>query len=85
LGYTDRPICALPGEPEAVPAGYQRELTQAAPRRAVQRDQTVWVSMRVSFSAGLEQGNRHRFARDVSSELRVITRALERIDRILNT
>jgi hypothetical protein len=83
LGYTDESRNALPGEPEAVPADYQRELTAAASRRAAARDLEVWTSCRDRMRAELVLLRQHRFARDVTSELRVIERQLDRVDRLL--
>lgn len=83
LGYTDRPQHGLAGEPEAVPADYQRQLTRDAPRRAAARDQEVWSTCRDRITAELAVLRRHRFARDVTSDLRVIERQLERVDRLL--
>lgn len=43
VGYTDRPALALPGEPEAVSASYQRRLCEQARRRDRERLQNAWV------------------------------------------
>ncbi len=42
-GYTDRPAQAMRGEPEAVPASYQRRLSEQAHRREQERLQSAWV------------------------------------------
>lgn len=79
LGYTDRTVRSLSGEPEAVPANYQRQLTAAAPKRAAARDHEVWIASRDRIVGELDRLRGHRFARDVTSELRVIERQLARI------
>jgi hypothetical protein len=42
-GYTDRPVQAMRGEPEAVAASYQRRLSDQAHRRDRERLQSAWV------------------------------------------
>lgn len=84
LGYTDRMQAALAQEPEAVDADYQRELTAAAPRRAQARDQEAWSASRERIRQELAVLGGHRFPRDVSSQLRVIGRQLDRVDRLLH-
>jgi hypothetical protein len=82
-GYTDRAAAALPSEPEAVSADYQRHLTAAAPRRAAARDRDVWMPARDLLRAELALLRRHHFARDVASDLRVLERQVEKLDRRL--
>jgi hypothetical protein len=83
LGYTDRLQAAVPGEPEAVPADYQRRLTAEAPRRAAARDLEVWTPARDRIRGELERLRQHRFARDLSSDLRVIERQVEKLNRLI--
>jgi hypothetical protein len=83
LAYTDESRDALQGEPEAVSSEYQRELSRQAPRRAAARDLEAWQPCRDVIAAELVKVREHRFARDLSSELRVIERQLERIDRLI--
>jgi hypothetical protein len=83
LGYTDRPARAMISEPEAVPADYQRQLTADAPRRAAARDREVWVASRDRIRVELALLARHRFGRDVSSDLRVLERLVDRLDQLI--
>jgi hypothetical protein len=41
-GYTDRPRDALHGEPEAVPASYQRHLCEEARRGELEQRRRAW-------------------------------------------
>jgi hypothetical protein len=65
-----------------VPEHYQRELTAAALRRTQARDRELWIVCRDRIRSELDLLSGRRFTR-VSSELRVIERQLEKIDRLL--
>jgi hypothetical protein len=78
LGYTDRIDRALPDEPEAVSTDAQRQITRAAHRS--ERD--IFVACRDEIRASLKLLSGARF-RHLQSDLRVIERTLERIDRRL--
>ena len=83
LGYTDRVDLALVDEPEAVSPDYQSYLTREAARVRHDRDLEVWRSSRLIVADELDRLDATRFERDVSSDLRVLRRTLERIDRLL--
>jgi hypothetical protein len=82
-GYTHRQREALRAEPEAVPEHYQRELTAAAQRRTQARDRELWIVCRNRIQSELDLLLGGRRFTHVSSELRVISRQLEKIDRLL--
>jgi hypothetical protein len=82
LGYTPRTAQALNGEPEAVSAGEQGELTRQAAHRADERERALWRNRRDVIAGQLEHAHRE-LDRSIASDLRVIERQLERITRKL--
>lgn len=50
---TDRPAHALQGEPEAVPASYQRQLSEQARRRERERLRGAWVETAEAIDTAL--------------------------------
>jgi hypothetical protein len=82
-GYTDRAQSALPAEPEAVPADYQRHLTAQAHRRAENLVRREWQRTLVTINDALD-----RFASTcspaeprIASGLRAIRRSAQALDR----
>jgi hypothetical protein len=82
LGYTDRPSRALPLEPEAVSSAEQRRLTDDSKRRATQREQDAYrrfigvvVPELRELAVALD--------RSFSSDIRLLSRQVERIGRKL--
>jgi hypothetical protein len=85
FGYTDRLRSALPEEPEAVPADYQRRLSRAASTRRRLRDREAWLACRDRIKVELQLLRGHRFDnREVATSLRVMQRQIERVDRLLS-
>jgi hypothetical protein len=82
LGYTDRPDRAMPDEPEAVPASYQRSLTRDAETQRRTRERAAWVDARDSIRDTLASLSGPSFERS-RSELRAILRLVERVDKQL--
>lgn len=82
-GYTDRADLALHGEPEAVPAGYQRTLTVRASRAELQRKREEWEAMTLPIRLALRALKASPIGRERESDLRVIARVLDRVDRDL--
>lgn len=82
-GYTDRLDLALTGEPEAVPRREQERIT-AVVRRSEREAQTQeWERRRVGLQREIDWLYSQRFQRTVRSEVRVLQRQLDRIDRRL--
>jgi hypothetical protein len=83
LGYTDRPDLALYQEPEAVSADEQRRLTAEARLRADEREREAWRRFREIVMPELAEVTRV-LGNGLASDLRVLARQLERIDRKLS-
>lgn len=83
-GYTDRLGDALELEPEAVPADYQVTLTARARRRERVYDLAAWRVARTRIAAELEALDGLAKAHNLSSDLRAISRVLERVDKRLS-
>lgn len=84
-GYTTSTVEAMPHEPEAVTAGAQHDITTAAHRRATDHRRQAWAEGRDTIQRGLDQLNHGPLGREYASDLRVIGRVLERLDRTLRT
>lgn len=82
-GYTDRADLALFGEPEAVPAQTQRELTAQAHRRAKLDQRQEWEQRRAAIQRELDWLYSQRFERDVRSSVRALERTLSTLDKKL--
>lgn len=78
-GYTDRLDRALPDEPEAVSADWQRDLTRRAARAHANRVRAEWEERRSRIAAELE-GVRS-FARELDEDVRLMQRQLDKLDR----
>lgn len=83
FAYTDQPHDALPDEPEAVSADYQRRLSTDAPRRAQAREREVLLLFRQTLVIELAALRGYKLNTDIVSCLRVIERQVERIDRLI--
>lgn len=83
LGYTDRLGLALPDEPEAVPASYQRRLVVAASQAERARKLEEWEAATIPFRLALRALKDTPLGRERHSDLRVIARVIDRVDREL--
>ena len=84
LAYTSNPLRALPDEPEAVPADYQRELVMRADRVARCRRRDQWVGIRTVLADGLDRLRLAPFAGDCDAEVRMLEQGLSRLERKLS-
>jgi hypothetical protein len=75
FGYTDRSHCALPGEPEAVPADYQAELTWRSRREHEQRLRREWERAHSTIRSAVET---FRESGPIDKPIWNATRAVER-------
>jgi hypothetical protein len=83
-GYVSYSAAALPGEPEAVPADYQQQLSLAARRREQEQRREAWRRAHNGISDAVEEFERDgRPDQQLRSDLRVIRRGVARIDRRL--
>jgi hypothetical protein len=81
-GYTDLPHRSLPAEPEAVPASYQRRITEQAHRREQARLAAAWVETAEVIDTALDgfaavAGNDRAIQREVSA----VRRSADRLGR----
>jgi hypothetical protein len=77
-------VQALHAEPEAVPADYQQAVTRNAKETARERDLAAWRPVRDRITQALDELGADALSRRIASDLRVIRRQLERIDRRLS-
>lgn len=80
LGYTSRASLAVVGEPEAVSADEQRELTAQRRRAAHEAQVAEWQEHRASLQRSIDWLHSQRFRRDVRSSLRALERQVEQLD-----
>jgi hypothetical protein len=84
LGYTDTTQTAMQGEPEAVPAEYQRRLTDAARRRQEAAQQEAWRRAHGEITDAVEEFKRDGHPdRRLLADVRAIERTASRVDRRL--
>jgi hypothetical protein len=84
LGYVDRTAKALPDEPEAVPASYQRHLADLAHRRDRERRLAAYTITSNAIGRALDDllstlGGDPRIA----SRIRVVRRSVQEVGREL--
>lgn len=80
IGYTDRVDRAMTDEPEAVSAHCQRMLTASAQRARETQEYAAWVGVRDAIRREVDSLSGAAFA-PMRSDLRVILRQVERIDK----
>lgn len=80
-GYTDNPSRAMFGEPEAVSADVQRELTADSLAREHEAQVAQWRTRRAAIARELDWLRSQRFQRDVRSAVRALDRQLANLDR----
>jgi hypothetical protein len=80
-GYTDDPARAMFGEPEAVPADVQAQITAAARRSEHDAMVAGWLERRAAIEREIDWLYSQRLRRDVSSSLRALHRQLDRIEQ----
>jgi hypothetical protein len=83
FGYTDRLEEALPEEPEAVSSDEQRRLTHLATARAHELRLADWMIAKARLEEELDWLRHRPVGQEHASDLRVIQRQLDRIDRRL--
>jgi hypothetical protein len=83
LGYTDQPVLAAAGEPEAIDGAAQAAITRSAQLREAQRRGHNWAALRARFQADIA-ATAAAFGPLVTDELRSFRRGLDRIDRKLS-
>jgi hypothetical protein len=81
-GYTDRPGDALRGEPEAVPASYQRQLSERARRDQLELRQQAWRRADERIGSALDDFEDEAPA-DLNSGVRAVLRAGQAVSRRL--
>lgn len=81
FGYTDDPSKAVFAEPEAVSREDQELLTTRAHRAAQQAQVAEWMVHRAEIERRIAWLYSQRFQRDVSAQLRQLTKQLERLDQ----
>jgi hypothetical protein len=83
-GYTDDASFALIAEPEAISAQAQREITESSHRARAEALVDEWVKARTRVVGALDHFERvGRPPDSMRSDLRVIARVVERVDRDL--
>jgi hypothetical protein len=84
-GYTSSALQAMPFEPEAVSADYQRELTQRAHNADRQRARNAWRDAELSIHRAVDDFRERagHVAPGVVSGLRAVERAAEQVGRKL--
>ena len=82
LGYTDAPTRALPGEPEAISEEEQARQTLAARRAQERQQREAWQQARARIVDGVSivRTTKPAMPRQVVSTVRVIERAVARVD-----
>jgi hypothetical protein len=85
FGYTERIDRALKDEPEAVSPEEQRRQTRAAARGAADRAKLDWAVRHDHLQAELTELSRQPYARGLSPELRLMTRQLAKLDKLIGT
>jgi hypothetical protein len=81
-GYTDKPMLAAAGEPEAVDAETQEQLTRQSQRREDSRRNANWHEIRGQLQATIDEIAR-AFGTVASEELRDFRRGIDRLNRKL--
>jgi hypothetical protein len=82
-GYVTHTSRALAGEPEAVSASVQDELTRDAARAARDRDRREWAQARDRLEREVAWLYSRRFDRDVTTQIRALQRQVDRLDERL--
>jgi hypothetical protein len=81
LGYTSSSSEALRAEPEAVPEDYQERLSVEAERRRQAKRREAWERARSTILGGVDSfSGEAENDRALANQLRVIPRAVARID-----
>jgi hypothetical protein len=85
-GYTHRVREALRDEPEAVPASYQRQLSERARLKHQREQQAAWRECSTTIVGALAtfQDSCGRLSPSVTSSLRAIRRQAVRLDQQLS-
>jgi hypothetical protein len=83
-GYVDHPVRGLRGEPQALTADEQDQVTRQAAQVARDRDRETWVEARTDLQRRIDWLYSQRFARDVHVQLAALQRQLDRLDARLS-